>query len=36
MEYAIPVGEIYLEGPYTSSQVCLRMFGNVQEMFRNV
>ena len=29
MEYAIPVGEIYPEGPYTSLQGCVSMFGNV-------
>ena len=33
MEYAVPVGEIYPEGPNSSSQGCARMFrkcsGNV-------
>ena len=36
MEYAIPVGEIYPEGPCTSSQGCVSMLGNVQECLENV
>ena len=36
MEYAVPVEQIYPEGPSSSSEGCSRMFEDVWEMFGNV
>ena len=35
MEYAVPVGQIYPEGPNSSLEGCSRMFGKCSGMFEN-